>query len=81
MPSQQKIHVRLDKKNRAGKAITLIAGFEGTEIDRANLGKTLKVFCGTGGSVKDGEIIVQGDNREKIFQWLCRNGFTASKKS
>ena len=80
LPVQQKIKVRLDKKHRAGKAVTLIEGFLGKETDRQELGKKLKTFCGTGGSVKDGEIIVQGDNRDKVLQWLEKNGYTNSKK-
>ena len=79
-PASQKIKVRLDTKHRAGKAVTLVEGFIGTITDREDLGKKLKTFCGTGGSVKDGEIIVQGDNRDKILQWLLKNGYTASKK-
>ena len=80
LPVQQKIKVRLDKKHRAGKAVTLIEGFSGKETDRQELGKKLKTFCGTGGSVKDGEIIVQGDNRDRVLQWLQKNGYTNSKK-
>jgi len=80
LPAQQKIKVRLDKKHRAGKAVTLIEGFIGKEMDKEDLGKKLKTFCGTGGSVKDGEIIVQGDNRDKVLQWLQKNGYTSAKK-
>ena len=66
LPSaQQKLKVRLDTKHRAGKAVTLIEGFVGKEEDLQELGKKLKSFCGTGGSAKDGEIIVQGDQRRK----------------
>jgi len=79
-PAQQKIKVRLDTKNRAGKAVTLVEGFVGTNADKEELGKKLKTFCGTGGSVKDGEIIVQGDNRDKVLQWLQKNGYSAAKK-
>ena len=77
---QQKLRVRLDTKQRAGKAVTLVEGFSGKEEDREELGKKLKTFCGTGGSVKDGLIIVQGDQRDKLLQWLLKNGYTATKK-
>lgn len=78
---QQKLRIRLDTKRRAGKAVTLIEGFVGTNDDLEILGKKLKSFCGTGGSAKDGEIIVQGDQRVKVMQWLLRNGYSGSKKS
>jgi translation initiation factor 1 len=77
---QQKLKVRLDTKHRAGKAVTLIEGFIGTNNEIAQLGKTLKNYCGTGGSVKDFEIIIQGDQRDKVLQWLLKNGYTQSKK-
>ena len=80
LPNQQKLRIILDKKQRAGKAVTLVTGFIGNDADREVLGKKLKTFCGTGGAVKDEEIIIQGDNREKVLQWLLKNGFTASKK-
>ncbi len=79
-PSKQKLRIRLDTKHRAGKAVTLIQDFIGTTADLEDLGKKLKSFCGTGGSVKDLEIIVQGDNREKIFNWLLKNGYKLTKK-
>jgi len=78
---QQKLRVRLDTKQRAGKAVTLVEGFDGREEDREELGKKLKAFCGTGGSVKDGLIIVQGDQRDKLLQWLLKNGFTSAKRA
>lgn len=80
IPAQQKLKIRLDKKQRAGKAVTLIEGFIGNEAALEELGKKLKTFCGTGGAVKDGEIIVQGDNRDKIVQWLLKNDYKGSKK-
>ncbi|HTF30405.1 MAG TPA: translation initiation factor [Flavitalea sp.] len=79
-PAQQKLRIRLDTKQRAGKAVTLVQDFIGTDNDLQELGKKLKTFCGTGGSVKDGEIIVQGDNRDKVLTWLLKNGFAKSKK-
>jgi translation initiation factor 1 len=80
-PAQQKLRVRLDTKHRAGKAVTLVEGFIGKEEDIEDLGKKLKNVCGTGGSVKDGEIIIQGDQREKVIQFLLKNGFKNTKKA
>jgi translation initiation factor 1 len=79
-PAEQKLKIRLDTKHRAGKAVTLVEGFMGTAADMEDLGKNLKSYCGTGGSVKDGDIIVQGDNREKILLWLQKNGYKLVKK-
>jgi translation initiation factor 1 len=79
-PKQQPLRIRLETRHRAGKAVTLITGFAGTAEDLEGLGKQLKNHCGTGGSAKDGEIIVQGDQRDKVLQWLLKNGYTLSKK-
>ena len=80
LPAQQKLKVRLDTKHRAGKAVTLVEGFVGKEEDLQDLGKKLKSFCGTGGSAKEGEIIVQGDQREKVIKWLAKNNYKNVKK-
>jgi translation initiation factor 1 len=79
-PAQQKLKIKLETKHRAGKAVTLVENFIGTNNDLEALGKKLKNFCGTGGSVKDGEIIVQGDQRDKVLQWLLKNNYKQSRK-
>jgi translation initiation factor 1 len=79
-PQQQKLKIRLETKHRGGKAVTLVEGFVGTEEDLQDLGKKLKNFCGTGGSAKDNEIIVQGDQRDKVLQWLQKNGYKNAKR-
>jgi translation initiation factor 1 len=79
-PAQQKLKIKLETKHRGGKTVTLIEGFIGTAEDLEALGKSLKNFCGTGGSAKDGEIIIQGDQREKVLQWLMKNGYKNAKR-
>jgi translation initiation factor 1 len=79
-PAQQKLKIRLDTKHRAGKMVTLIDGFTGTDEDLQDLGKKLKNYCGSGGAAKDGEVIVQGDHRDKVLQWLQKNGYKLAKK-
>jgi translation initiation factor 1 len=81
VPALQNLRVWLETKQRAGKPVTLITGFTGTNDDLEALGKKLKSFCGTGGSAKDNEIIVQGDQREKVMQWLLKNGYVKAKKA
>lgn len=76
---KQKLRVKLDTKQRAGKVVTLVEGFAGTGDDLEQLGKQLKTKCGAGGSVKDGLIMIQGDYKEKILAWLRDWGYTQAK--
>lgn len=78
-PSKQKLRVALDKRNRGGKQVTIVADFVGSEDDLVALGKVLKTKCGVGGSAKDGEIIIQGDFRDKIVELLLGMGYKARK--
>ena len=80
-PSEQKLRVLIDRKKRKGKEVTLVVGFAGKEDDLKELGKFLKVKCGVGGSVKDQEIIIQGNHRDKIVQLLLEKGYSKTKKS
>lgn len=75
-PAQQRLKIRLETKHRGGKTVTLVDGFTGNSNDLEILGKKLKTHCGTGGSVKDGIIIIQGDQREKIKGYLVKNGYS-----
>lgn len=77
--AKQKLRVSLDKKQRAGKVVTLVSGFKGKEEDLQALAKELKTKCGAGGSVKDGEIMIQGDYREKVVEWLVGWGYPNTK--
>lgn len=78
-PAQQKLRVQLDRRNRGGKTVTLITGFTGSSDDLKELGRLLKNRCGVGGSCKDGEIIVQGDFKQKIVELLKKEGYTQTK--
>ena len=78
--SQQKLYVSIDKKQRAGKEVTLIEGFIGKEEDLKDLGKMLKGKCGVGGTVKDFEILIQGNFKDKIYDLLVKEGYTQTKK-
>jgi len=77
--NRQKLRVKLDTKQRAGKVVTLVEGFIGLNDDLEALGKQLKTKCGTGGSTKDGLIIIQGDYKEKIINWLKDWGYNNTK--
>ncbi|MFT4600667.1 MAG: translation initiation factor 1 [Arenicella sp.] len=76
---EQYLNVMIDKKQRKGKEVVLITGFEGTDEDLKDLGKTLKQKCGVGGSAKDGEIIVQGNQRDKIMDYLKSEGYNVKR--
>lgn len=76
---QQKLRVQIDRKKRKGKEVTLVTGFVGKEDDLKALGKLLKSKCGVGGSTKDGEIIVQGNNKQKVLNLLLKEGYSQTK--
>ncbi len=77
--SRQQLRVRRDTKHRGGKTVTLVEGFAGPDADLEKLGKQLKNHCGVGGSTKDGQVILQGDHREKVLLWLKKNGYSNAK--
>ena len=77
--SEQRLEAHLDKKNRGGKVATIIKGFEGTDDNLKALAKQLKTLCGVGGSAKDGEIIIQGNFRDKIMDYLAKEGYKVKR--
>ncbi|TXC81356.1 translation initiation factor [Luteibaculum oceani] len=78
-PSEQQLKVWIDKKQRAGKEASIVKGFVGSADDLKQLAKEIKQACGTGGSAKDGEIIIQGDKRDAIVNYLIKKGYKAKK--
>lgn len=78
-PAKQDLRVWRDSKRRAGKVVTLVRGFAGSDDDLQELGRLVKRKCGVGGSVKDGEIIVQGDHRDRIVEILTAAGYRCKK--
>lgn len=78
-PGEQRLETHFSSKGRGGKIVTVVKGFKGREEDLESLGKQLKKKCGVGGSVKDGEIIIQGDVREKVMQLLQEDGYNVKR--
>lgn len=78
-PKSQKLRVIIDRKQRKGKTVTVVENFTGREEDLKTLGKSIKTMCGTGGNVKNGEILIQGDFKDKIIDWLRKNGYSQTK--
>ena len=78
-PDEQYLEAHFSNKGRGGKIVTIVKGFEGSESDLKGLGKLLKTKCGVGGSVKDGEIIIQGNHRDKVMQILKKEGYQVKR--
>ncbi|MBQ7640250.1 MAG: translation initiation factor [Bacteroidales bacterium] len=80
-PERQKLLVGIDRRNRGGKQVTLVSGFVGREEDLAALAKTLKTRCGVGGAAKEGDILIQGDFRDRVLQLLLAMGYKAKRSN
>ncbi len=80
-PERQVLRVGIDRRNRGGKQVTLVTGFVGSDDDLVELGRMLKTRCGVGGSAKDGEIIIQGDFRDRVVSILVAAGYSKTKRS
>ena len=79
-PSDQRLYVSIDRKSRGGKEVTLVEGFIGSVDDMKDLAKKLKSKCGVGGTAKNGEIIVQGNFKDKVYDLLVEDGYSVKKK-
>ncbi len=77
--TRQKLIVSLEKRNRGGKKVTIVSGFSGSEQDMEELGREIRSKCGTGGTVKDGEIVIQGDFRDRVVSILCSMSYNAKR--
>ncbi len=80
VPDEQKLRVIIERKGRGGKEVTLVEGFVGSQDDKEELTKKLKNHCGTGGSAKEGEIMIQGDHRDKVVKYLIGMGYVNTKR-
>jgi translation initiation factor 1 len=79
-PDKQNLRVKLERAQRGGKSVTLVSGFVGTDDDLQTLGKLVKTKCGVGGTAKDGEVLIQGDLRDKVLDVLLKAGYTKAKR-
>jgi translation initiation factor 1 len=79
-PNQQLLYVSIDRKQRKGKDVTLVEGFVGSDDDLKNLAKELKSSCGVGGTAKEGEILIQGNFRDKVIELLGKKGYKTKRK-
>jgi len=79
--NKMQLRVVIDRKQRGGKEVTLVTGFQGNQEDLESLGKQLKTKCGVGGTAKDNEIVLQGNHKEKVIKWLIESGYTNTKGS